>query len=688
MTVPLHQAFRLHESGRLHEAAEFYQQILRESPKHADALNLMGQCCFHLGAHDDALKYLKRCLKVKPAHALAHRNLGDVLHQLGDFPGALEALKRSAALDPTQDDIHISIGTLLYKQGKHQEALPHCEKAIAAAPGSAAAHNLLGATLHRLGRNSEAEPALRRALAFDPMFAEAHNNLGLLLNSFDRGAEAAASFRSAITHDPRHVAAYANLAITDGANISLHDAEQLCRQALDIDPSFRAAYINLGGILQQQGRCEEAENCFEQVIENDAQDLHARSNWLFIQHLIAGRSAEVALEHARLYGKSASASVGKRYRSWLAARSPQKLRIGFVSGDLRNHPVGRFLEGTLSQMSTERLELFAYPTTRVSDDLTDRVRRHFASWKPISGLSDKEAAETVRADGVHILIDLSGHTEGNRLTIFAWKPAPVQVTWLGYFATTGVAEIDYLIADETGVPVNEAKHFSERVFYLPETRLCYTPPAFDIAVSELPALGNGFITFGNFQNRAKIGDCVLRAWAKVLSAVPQARLKLQSKQYDDPAIADELASRFEQFGGDRSRLLLKGVTPFKEYLAAHQHIDVILDTFPYPGGTTTCEALWSGVPTITLAGNTLLARQGASLLKAVGLSEWIASTESAYVDLAIAFANDLPALATLRSSLRTRALASPLFDARRFAEKLEDALWSMWYQREERPAAR
>jgi predicted O-linked N-acetylglucosamine transferase (SPINDLY family) len=375
------------------------------------------------------------------------------------------------------------------------------------------------------------------------------------------------------------------------------------------------------------------------------------------------------------------AKASAPFSSWIAPASDERLRIGFVSGDLVNHPVGYFVESLLAELDPARLEVFAYPTQPVSDDLTARIRPHFAAWKPLYGRSDESAATLIHGDGIDVLIDLSGHTAHNRLPVFAWKPAPVQVSWLGYFATTGVPGIDYLLADEVSVPPEHRSHFTETVWYLPDTRLCFTPPATDVAVAPLPALANGYVTFGSFQNLAKLGDEVLKAWAGIMTSMPAARLRLQNKQLADPGVRERLLERLCRAGIGAGRVALHGPMLRRDYLAAHAEVDLILDTFPFPGGTTTCEALWMGVPTLTLAGDRLIARQGASLLAAAGLTAWIAHSEAEYIDKALAFAGDLPALAALRTTLRDRVLRSPLFDARRFASNFERALREMWRRR-------
>jgi predicted O-linked N-acetylglucosamine transferase (SPINDLY family) len=325
-----------------------------------------------------------------------------------------------------------------------------------------------------------------------------------------------------------------------------------------------------------------------------------------------------------------------------------------------------------------RIELIAYKTSHLEDEVSARLRPYFAEWKSLVGKSDEVAAQLIHADGVQVLLDLSGHTAHSRVPVFAWKPAPVQASWLGYFATTGLAEMDYLLADAVGVPENQRDQFTETLWYLPDTRLCFTPPNVEIEVAALPALSNGAITFGCFQNLAKVNDEVLAAWGEIFAALPKATLRMQCKQLGERAQADQLLARLQRYGIAPERVNIHGAVTRDAYLAAHAEVDMILDTFPYPGGTTTCEALWMGVPTLTLAGDRLLSRQGASLLTAAGLPEWVADNKEHYISKAIKLAGDLPELAQLRTGLRQQVLASPVFDAERFARNLEQALWGMW----------
>jgi predicted O-linked N-acetylglucosamine transferase (SPINDLY family) len=677
----LRLAFSLHQQGRLDQAVDAYQRVLAAQPRNIDALNLLGQCHFHRGAYPEALKLLNKCLKLKPDFVLAHRNVADVHIRQGDLKAALAALRRVIALDPGQAEVHGNLGFVQHSLGRDDEALTHYRQALAIDPRLARVHRDLALTLSCLGRPSDAEASLRRAIELEPDFALAHNDLGNVLLAQRRADEAAQSLRRALEIDARFVMAYANLARCALEQGRLLEAENLCRKALEIDPGFSEIYVNLGATLKEQGRYAEAETLYRQRIEHDASDLDAYSHLLSIDQLVGGRARAHSVELARRGGEMLARRVGKRYGHWPKAHPQGALRVGFVSGDLREHPVGYFLESVLAQIDPARIELVAYPTVATADAQTGRLRRYFSVWRPLVGLGDKAAAQAIHDDGIMLLVDLSGHTAANRLPLFAWKPAPVQVSWLGYFATTGLAEIDYLIADEVGVPPERRDQFTEAVCYLPDTRLCYTPPGNAVDVGEPPALRKGYVTFGCFQQYAKIGDAVLAVWARILAALPDARLRLQTKPFGEAELVERFKERCRRVGLPTSRIDLHGAVPRDDYLAAHNEVDLILDTFPYPGGTTTCDALWMGVPTLTLAGETLLARQGASLLSAAGLPEWIADDEAAYVAKAVALAGNVPALARLRASLRQQVLASPLFDAARFARNLEDALWRMWHAR-------
>jgi predicted O-linked N-acetylglucosamine transferase (SPINDLY family) len=357
------------------------------------------------------------------------------------------------------------------------------------------------------------------------------------------------------------------------------------------------------------------------------------------------------------------------------------LRIGIVSGDLYNKAVGHFVEGVLIKLAEQgagSLQLIAYHNHRAYDDLSERIRPAFAQWKMVAGVSDVQLAQQIRDDGIDILIDLSGHTANNRLITFASKPAPIQVTWLGFFGTTGVAEIDYILADEWMLPATLESYFTETIWRLPHTCMCLTVPSTPADVTPLPALTNGYVTFGCFNSLAKMTDEVVALWARVLHAVPNSRLFLKAAQLLTPAMQQLTQQRYAIHGIAADRLILEGPSPRAQYLAAFQRVDICLDPFPYTGCTTTAEGLWMGVPVLTLPIERFLSRQSVVLLMNAGLPEWIAKDQDDYAARAVAFSADLQALSTLRSNLRQRVTASPIFDAAAFAHSFEEALRAMW----------
>jgi predicted O-linked N-acetylglucosamine transferase (SPINDLY family)/thioredoxin-like negative regulator of GroEL len=456
------------------------------------------------------------------------------------------------------------------------------------------------------------------------------------------------------------------------------EIDACARRALSIDPSCVDAYRLLGAALARQNRLPESDANFQRALELKPELHEVRSALLFSINRSESSTHELRVEKAREFGRRVQVRPKKRFASWDCMPHPQRLRVGIVSGDLRTHPVGHFLESVLAHLDSARLEVFAYPTTNEVDALSERIRPRFAAWRAIKGVKDEAVAQRIRDDQVHILLDLAGHTSDNRLPVFAYKPAPVQASWLGYFATTGIPQMDYVLADPYVAPAEDAGHFVERLWRLPESYLCFSEPEHSVEAVELPALKNGFVTFGCFNNLSKMNDAVVAQRAKVLQAVPGSQLFLKTKLLDNPAVRQTTRDRFAAHGIEPERLVLEAHAPRAELLAAYNRVDIALDTFPYPGGTTSVEALWMAVPVLTRRGDSFLSRLGESICLNAGLPDWIASDEDEYVRKAVAFAQDLPRLARLRAGLRTQVLASPLFDAPRFARHFEDAMWGMW----------
>ena len=609
----------------------------------------------------------------------------DLLKQ-GKLELAVRHLERALAVRPDYAEAHMTLAQALWQQGKLPAAAASLEPGLALMPHLAEAHSNLGLLYGALGKGDAAVESFKKALSIRPDFTWAHCNLGNVLAEQGNLPAAIESYRNALATNPDHVETWVNLGNALNAQDDLDAAVDCYRKALSIKPKHALAWVNICVPLQAQGNIDAAIDSFRKALALEP-DFAAHSGLLFLLSFHPGYTPPQRLAEARRYGADVMARA-KPFERWLCAPSvgapaTRPLRVGLVSADLRTHPVGFFVESILAHLDPARVKLVAYPTSPREDETTARLKPRFAAWNSIVDLSDEAAAARIRSDGIHILIDLAGHTAHNRLPVFAWRPAPVQASWLGYFATTGVPTMDYLLADSVSVPASLPEQFTERIWYLPDTRFCFTPPADSARLqpTPLPAARNGYITFGCFQNFLKLNDTVLAAWGRLLTTLPNARLRLLNRQMRYPAARGRLHDRLRHFGIAPERLTMVGHMPREDYLIAHADVDIILDTFPYPGATTTCEALWMGVPTVTLAGDTLISRQGASLLASVGLEDWIAVDVDDYVARALAHAADVDRLAQLRFTLRKKALASPLFDPVRFARNLEAALEGMWERR-------
>lgn len=633
---------------------------------------------FSHGRYDEAEVLARRFTLSHPKEGFFWKALGTALWLQGEARKALIPMLRAVELMPGDVEALCNLGVALEASGKTIEAEGLYRQALSIKPDHASALNNLGDNLRLRGQLDEARQLLQQALLIQTDFAEAHNNLGCLFRSTRDYDSALEHLNQALSLRPEYPEALINLGNVLQDQHKLHAAEAAFRKALKASPDNLIGLNNLGNLLAIMGQSEATETLLRRAIALKPDYFDAYSNLLFNLNYGEMGSPEDRLMEARRFGEQVTLKSGPAYSKWSLPPHPDKLRVGFVSGDFRLHPVGYFLENVLQQLAATNLELIAYSTQSQEDALTGRIRPHFTKWQSLSGLDDPSAAQHIHEDGVHILIDLSGHTAFNRLPMFAYKPAPLQISWLGYFATTGVAQIDYVLADPISLPIALHAQFTESIQYLPETRLCFSEPDSTAQVSELPALQKGYITFGSFQNMAKVSNKVLATWARILAALPAAHLRWQCKQFSDPLIVQETFSQLEQLGIEKHRITLCGPMPRDLYLAAHDEIDLILDTFPYPGGTTTCEALWMGVPTLTLAGNSMHSRQGASLLNAAGLAEWIVKTEADYYEQAITRAADVQYLANLRLELRERVKRSPLFDAKSFAQQFEITLWKLW----------
>jgi len=672
-----------YRAGRFAEAEKLSLSVTQEFPEHPFAWKVLAVVLKLTGRISESLVASQKSVLLEPQDAESQYNLGNTLKVLTRLNDAEVSYKKAIALTPNYADAYNNLGATLKEMGRLDEAEINLRQAIELKPDLAGAHSNLGVMLQKLGRLDEAEISLRQAIELKPDLADAYNNLGITLKEMGRLDEAEINLRQAIELKPDLAGAHSNLGVTLKEMGRLDEAEISLRQAIELKPDLAGAHNNLGATLKEMGRLDEAETSYTQAIVLKPDYAEAHSNLLFLYSGFMYESSHY-LKKAREYGQQIAKSVASKYSTWLCVGNTKILRVGMVSGDLKNHPVGYFLEEFLNQLGKFDFELYAYTTKSNEDDLTLRIKPGFTRWKSLVGISDVDAADRIYNDGIHILIDLSGHTAQNRLPIFAWKPAPVQISWLGYFASTGVAEIDYILGDPYVTPTEEANHFNEKIWQLPESYICFTEPEVDIDVVSLPALDKKRITFGCFNKIARITDPVVRVWSEILHAVPTAVLFLKDKYFDVKSVRDSFYDRFKVNGIQKDRLILEGKSPRSKYLAAYNRVDIALSPFPYGGGTTSAEGLWMGVPVITMQGNHFLSHLGESIAHNTGLSDWIAVDEEDYVAKAIALSTDLEGLEKLRLGLRAQVLSRPLFDAERFANHFKNALRGMWKRFEER----
>ncbi|RKP45606.1 tetratricopeptide repeat protein [Trinickia fusca] len=589
-----------------------------------------------------------------PPLAIPPIETGLVLQQAGRFAEAAAIYRQILAVDPKQVDAMHLLGLVAYHEGDYVQATDWIMRALSHFESEIFYGNLGNALAARSMRAAAAE-SYRQAIALKPDYVPAHNNLGNMLREQGQFAEAVKCFKTVIA----------------------------------LKPDYAEAHNNLANALVDLGELDAAIDAYRHAIALRPDLLEARSNLLFILSYREDQSPADYLAEAKSFGRAATAQA-KPYTDWrvpLTASRSGPLRVGFVSGDLKVHPTGYFLESILEHVDRRRIELVAYPTRRFEDELTARIKHRFAAWTCLASLSDEQAARRICDDRIDVLVDLSGHMNYNRLPLFAWRPAPVQASWLGYFASTGMPEIDYVLGDPHVLPDDSKDQFTETLWRLPDSYLCFTPPVERVAVAPPPLAANGYVTFGCFNHLMKMNDAVVAVWARILHAVPNARLFLKAKQLDDASARDATLARFAKQGIEAHRLILEGRSPRTQYFEAYGRVDIALSPFPYPGGTTSVEGLWMGVPVLCRRGDRFLSNICTSMLHSAGLHDWIAVDDEDYVAKAIAFAADGARLAALRSTLRASLAASPLCDAARFARHLEQALEGMSQQRIEQVAA-
>lgn len=547
----------------------------------------------------------------------------------------------------------------------------------------------LGMILFQSKKFDEAFTLLKRAVKVHPNVFEFHYNLGLIYESNGHFAQALECYRRVVELEPSGNS-HSNLAKNLSDSGQLNEAIEFAREAVKRLPHNQRAipHNNLGSALTLRGELEEGLENYKLAIAIDVENASMHSNYLLASNYVANPDLACLFQEHKKFGDKFESFIAKMYENPLAtqakraqrARADHKPRIGYVSPDFYGHAVGQFIEPILATHDKNKFDVFCYSDNFHTDESTARMKAVVANWRQVDKLNDEDLARKIQSDGIDILVDLAGHTALNRLGVFIRKPAPIQVTWIGYPNTTGLSTMDYRITDALADPVGAADELhTEKLLRLPECFSCFQAPQKSPDVGPLPALANGFITIGSFNNFAKITPHVMRVWIEIMNRVPGSRLLLKNRSLDNPRLKQLILDELCKHGADAKRVDLRSpdILPM-DHLNGYNLLDIALDSFPYNGTTTTCEALWMGVPVITLAGNNHVSRVGVSQMTNLGLPELIARDTNDYVNIAVALANDVPRLTDLRSDLRERLKNSPLMNVMRFTKNLEEAFDLIW----------
>lgn len=663
-------------------AIESFNEACGIKPDYLDAVLNCGDGLVFLGAHRQAIEVFRHAITIKPMRGILHNRLGFSLwaqaehdRSASDRVEAEKAIREAIKLDPTLAEAHHNLAVILRDRQDLAGALNACDEAIRLVPEFPHAINFKGMILGDMGRYEEAIACHEAALLCSPDLAEVHNNLGRLYQMIcvpDKGIH---HCQEAIRLKPKLARPYVNL----GANLetmSKWDAAILAyRHALQLDPNSPDALNNMAGALRESGRMEEAQQAYRAAMGLDPTPL-VGSNLIFImdQDIKLG-STELQAERRAWYERHKYPA----FTTWANDRDPdRKLRVGYVSADFRRHSVAYTFSPVLWGHDREQFEVYCYCSTKIRDDMHQEFRQKADQYRDIMGTSDIALAQMIRNDGIDILVDLSGHTAGNRLRMFTAKPAPVSVTALGNISGTGVPQIDYLFSDPTIIPEDERHLYAETIYDLPCT-FTYAANPNVAPVIPLPALRNGFVTFGCFNRLSKANDEVLALWARVLDAVPDSKIMFKDKALGDPKACTVLRNKFEAHGISRDRIITRSITTQLDHMAAYGEIDIALDPFPQNGGVTTLEGLWMGVPVITKLGATPPGRVGASVMQTLNMPGFVAADDLEYVNFAEFWATrGLQQLEVERLNLRPIMRLSPICDAAQLVANIEGAYRTMW----------
>lgn len=667
------------QCGDHNKAADFMAQALANKPDYAEAHYNYGNVLLAMGNPEQAKSSYQKAITIKPDYVEAHYNHGNVLFELGLLDDAINSYHAALSVNPDYAAAHSNLGNVLKLQGRLNEAVNNFSTAVSLQPENAEFHNNLGVALKELGQLDKAVDCFHNAIDLNPDIVEVHNNLGNALKGLWRLDEAVSSYHKALAINPDYPEAYNNLALALKELGKLDQAVKNYHKALTIDPDYAEAHCNLGNALKGQGKLTEAMTSFLKALEIEPGFAGAERNILYTILSIPDLSVEELFAHHLRFGESQTQHIVPWPEKFNNAPIPERrLRIGYMSSDFRDHPVGRVMLQALESHDPENVEVFCYAHVQHQDEMTEKFRSNTDHWRSIEGIPDSEVARMVRADGIDVLICLAARFDSNRPLVCAYQAAPIQIS-MHDGATSGLKQIDYWMSDNYLHPADTKELFTEQLYRLPALIVW---PAIESAppIEPLPVDRSGVFTFGSFNNPARIYQDVIEIWAAVLKAVPGSRLLFKYKNlFGQPSLTTRMRESFSACGVEPERLIFKGtLDTHKEHLALYNQVDIALDSFPMSGNTTTFQALWMGVPVVSLVGETFISRTSGSLLRHVGLTDLAVESPVAYVACVEKLTRDLPQLRDLRKNLQQTVATSLMCDGAAYARSLEDAYREMW----------
>ena len=666
------------QNGNMRKAERLLKKVDQSAPRQHSVLHLRGLVALNDKRFKNAIHYLKRAVSIQPSADLLSA-LGNAYNQSGAIEDAISVFSRVVQENPNNSDAKYNLGNALRSARQHTDALSYYEAAIAEDPCFADAYYNMGISLKALSRDEEAIRAYARCLELNPNDAEAMKNLANILYIKGDLETAHGFLEKVLTLMPNDADAHFNLANVTHAQGKMDTAFAAFESAIRINPAEKSYLPNFALLLKDLGEVDAAITQLQALHGTSAFTHSTHSNLIFCMlNRPTYGSAEIRAEASRWQAAHVAPLAPDVPRHTNTPDPTRKLKLGYLSGDFRQHPVGFFMELVFEAHDRDAFEVHAFSTHTVADDVSERIKAHVAHWHDVGHLEGAALANAIRDAGMDIVIELSGHAAHNRLQSLAYRPAPLQFLGGGQFCTSGLNCIDGFISDRFETPDGFEDGYTEPVIRLPNDYICYRPSTYAAEVAPSPCLENGYVTFGCFNNLSKISEPAVALWAEIMKQVPESRLLLKTTALSSTRAQERLRDQFGELGIGADCLLLESGLAHEAFLAEYARVDIALDPFPYSGGLTTLEALWMGVPVITLPGETFSARHSMSHLSNVGLTDLICYTPNAYAEKVVALASDHVSLNKLRQSIRGRMAASSVLDGVRYTQNLEAIYHTSW----------